>query len=1364
MNRTTLGRRTLAAATIAGFVAAGLVPVAATAADETVSTLFDFESGTSSNIAWGAAGAGVEPVDVANSWPGAVANTHMLSYGFDLTADPFYGGMGFEFAGGQPAQDWSAYDGIQFWMKSDGSASSIQVELLDAATADSSPHDRWDTVVPLDEAGWQLIRLPFESFTFATDFQDDAAPRDGSLDLTFIRGVMFPANAGNAVIKLDEIGLYAGAAVAPAVGVTTASVNVVEGGDAVIPVRLSLAPTSDVTVDFATGDGTAVAGTDYTATSGTLTFAPGERDAQIVVPTTGNSIAEGNRDFTVALTDPTGATLGAATSTVTVRDDDVAPVGALSLLTETIEDFESELVRDSVLVPPTGWVTAQGAGNVPSFERVVDASRPGAADDNDVLEVGLNTASWAVLVDNFTEDGSSWDAQDWSEFRGVGFWMQGTNSGAPMFVDILDNRTPGSTVDDAERFSARFVDDWSGWRFVELPFADFTRKNIGNGAPDDGFTLTEVHGFSIGVEQTSTPVSPAIRIDDLSLVKHQQVVEDFESELVRDSVLVPPTGWVTAQGAGNVPSFERVVDASRPGAADDNDVLEVGLNTASWAVLVDNFTEDGSSWDAQDWSEFRGVGFWMQGTNSGAPMFVDILDNRTPGSTVDDAERFSARFVDDWSGWRFVELPFADFTRKNIGNGAPDDGFTLTEVHGFSIGVEQTSTPVSPAIRIDDLTLVGASDANRPQVINMARAIFTVNEGEQAQVLVRLTRDAETDVTVAYRTEDTSDRTSTEDLSAVADVDYVSTSGMLTIPAGSREGTITVDTIADGKAEVDETFLVRLSDPVGADLNPLAVARVSIVDNDEPIAGLLDDFENGIAGLEQIGDAALSTRVVAASDPDAYAGQDVFDGVLDIAGNGGYSRDFAQPQDWSAQEGVGFWYNGQGDGRSVTYTVEDGTGLDSDPEDWELTWSDEFDGEAGSPANPTNWTYETGGWGWGNDELQYYTNSTDNAAHDGEGNMVITTRAVENPSAAGYECWYGDCLYTSARLITENKVEALHGRIEARAQLPAGEAGIWPAIWSLGNDFRDVGWPRTGEIDIMEYVGKLPEEIFGTIHGPGYSGGNAWHATHEYGENLGGEWMTFAVEWVEGEIVWSVQRDGGEEIKFHSATPEDLAPSEWVFEHPFFFIMNMAVGGNFGGPLADTLTFPQELKVDYLRVFQAPDTAERFATSFTDDEAGWQFVELPFDAFERSSVQPEGAPDDGMGLTAVTGYEFEISGIPAAQESPMAPLFAVAAAAPDGAVSLDKVQVLAEVSDRGTTPGDGGTGGTGSDGGADGTDGTDGTDGADGAAGAGGSVSGGGLAATGGGDGTLAVLIGLLMLAAGAVLVGRRRMAAHAGR
>ena len=299
--------------------------------------------------------------------------------------------------------------------------------------------------------------------------------------------------------------------------------------------------------------------------------------------------------------------------------------------------------------------------------------------------------------------------------------------------------------------------------------------------------------------------------------------------------------------------------------------------------------------------------------------------------------------------------------------------------------------------------------------------------------------------------------------------------------------------------------------------------------------------------------------------------------------------------------------------------------------------SDGFDGPAGAPANPENWTYETGGWGWGNDELQYYTDSTDNAALDGDGNLVITAREID-PAATDLECWYGPCEYTSARLITEQKQEFEYGRIESRVQVPEG-SGIWPAVWSLGTDFREVGWPQTGEIDVMEFVGRLPNEIFGTIHGPGYSGGQSFGGIYDFGAPVPGDWHEFAAEWTPEQIVWSV--DG---IVYHQADPADVAPNEWVFDHPFSLLTNVAIGGNFGGALGDDLEFPQSLTVDYVRVYQAPDTAERFTASIVDRTAGWHEVTIPFDAFVRADEQPAGAPDDGLTLTDVRGYSLTFAG------------------------------------------------------------------------------------------------------------------------
>ena len=271
--------------------------------------------------------------------------------------------------------------------------------------------------------------------------------------------------------------------------------------------------------------------------------------------------------------------------------------------------------------------------------------------------------------------------------------------------------------------------------------------------------------------------------------------------------------------------------------------------------------------------------------------------------------------------------------------------------------------------------------------------------------------------------------------------------------------------------------------------------------------------------------------------------------------------------------------------------------------------------------------------GWGNGEFQFYTDDPANASTDGEGNLIISLQETAEDDTR--QCWYGPCEYTSARLISWQKNEYEYGRVEARALVPPGPAGLWPAFWMLGTNIDEVGWPQSGEIDIMEYVSKSPDEVFGTIHGPGYSGGSGFGDTLDIPGGVAADYHTFAVEWGPDEIHWYV--DG---VNYFNATPADVAPNEWVYNQPFFLILNLAIGGNFGGDIAEDMTFPQNLAVDYVRVYQAADTAERFEASFVDNVAGWQQVEIPFAWFQRSADQPVGAPDDGLGLDAVSGYGF----------------------------------------------------------------------------------------------------------------------------
>lgn len=238
---------------------------------------------------------------------------------------------------------------------------------------------------------------------------------------------------------------------------------------------------------------------------------------------------------------------------------------------------------------------------------------------------------------------------------------------------------------------------------------------------------------------------------------------------------------------------------------------------------------------------------------------------------------------------------------------------------------------------------------------------------------------------------------------------------------------------------------------------------------------------------------------------------------------------------------------------------------------FELVWSDEFTGAAGTPLDGSKWGFDVGGDGWGNEQLEFNTDRVENASLDGDGNLAITARK---------ESYQGNA-YTSARIQTAGKFEQAYGRFEARIKLPRGQ-GIWPAFWMLGGNFGEVGWPTCGEIDIMEFRGQVPRVVIGSLHGPGYSGGDPISDEVELDEDLPDDFHVFAVEWDPSQIVWSV--DGR---VFHAARPSSVpAGGQWVYDHPFFLILNVAVGGRFVGSPDATTQFPAQMLVDYVRVYR----------------------------------------------------------------------------------------------------------------------------------------------------------------------------------
>jgi len=255
----------------------------------------------------------------------------------------------------------------------------------------------------------------------------------------------------------------------------------------------------------------------------------------------------------------------------------------------------------------------------------------------------------------------------------------------------------------------------------------------------------------------------------------------------------------------------------------------------------------------------------------------------------------------------------------------------------------------------------------------------------------------------------------------------------------------------------------------------------------------------------------------------------------------------------------------------------------SPPARWVLTMSDDFDGAEGTPPDATMWTYDVGGDGWGNGQLEFNTDRVENVSLDGQGHLQIV--ALE-------ESYMGND-YTSGRIKTQVFVcddddkkcgfDQKYGRFEARIQLPEGQ-GLWPAFWMLGANVDEVPWPGCGEIDVMEYQGQRPKRVFGTLHGPGYSGGESISGDFELDgdETFADDFHVFAVDWDPGRIVFSV--DG--EV-YHSVNSSSV-PGDWVFDHEFFVILNLAVGGTLGGPVGPDTVFPAKILIDYVRIFERP--------------------------------------------------------------------------------------------------------------------------------------------------------------------------------
>ncbi len=1123
--------------------------------------------------------------------PGQIGNNDVLS----VTANvPTWAGFG---AALNPVADWSNYDALSFWFYGENLSTTHELEIQTV-----SGDDRRATFVD-DFVGWQQIILPFSTFGAG-----------GVYDVSQVDNWVFVLDGTVGSFKMDRLEL-----------VKLTPFTDFEGG---VPAGWFVYGDWDnITIDTAVPT---ISDTDSLALTGQI----------------------GNNDvLSVTANVPTWAGFGAALNPVAdwsemqgvsfwFYGENLSTTHEFEIQTVSGDDRRATFVDDFV-----GW-------RLITLPFATFGSSPYDVSQVDNWVFILDGTVGSLMLDYINVYGGVVELQPKVDFEHPDYTVNEDVSEATVTVKLEPATNDLVTVTcktlDLEGTATAGVDytPVNEVLVFEPGQTDITVTiPISNDAayeqPETVFlALSNQDGGTITIMLGSANNPAKLTILDNDPAPDSQLIDDFESDLpyLRDAFnteigLVP---WGSNAADKPVLATTTIITPI-PGYPATNTVLSAAYDITAWGGFNHGFSDSGE-WVSQDWSAYDGLRFWLYGNNTGTTIQVEIFDNQALGTMSDSAERHYTRISDDYVGWRQFHLPFALFQRRADWqpSGAPDDDLNLTEVSGYSFGLATGTGP--QVLYLDEVELYGEREAgDMPLRVQFSTYAYAAAESTTANVRVMLNRTCITTATVNYAIA-AGTAHSAHDYNATA-------SGTLTFAPGETVQTIPVAMLKDRKIEGDEQLNVTLSAPTNAALGWKSTAPVVVRDVPDP--AMIDDFERGVPGeLAPTGGVTVTAVEIPDTSALALPDQDPLNTVLSVTYNlparqavaqagGGFTREFGSSKDWSGPDAFNFWFYGMNTGTTITVQILDNKTPDPGPSGWILTWSDEFDGAAGAEPDQTKWGYDIGGHGWGNSEWEYYTNERKNSALDGAGGLVITATTEVTATTPYTDCWYGVCTHTSARLLTKDKFDFMYGRAEARLKLPYGQ-GIWPAFWSLGNNFDDVDWPGAGEIDIMENIGKEPNIVHGTVHGPGYSGGSGIGGGYTYTEALANDYHVYAIEWEPDEIRWYF-----DDTQYFTLT-HDMLPSgaNWVFDHPFFLIMNVAVGGSWPGYPDESTTFPQTMSVDYVRVYQAPAEPERFETVITDNFTGWQQMSLPFADFTRSAEQAEGVPNDGLTLNEMWGYTF----------------------------------------------------------------------------------------------------------------------------
>ena len=643
-------------------------------------------------------------------------------------------------------------------------------------------------------------------------------------------------------------------------GVSTGSdaVSLQQGTSIDVPVKLNMASTSAVTVDYATADASAVAGTDYTSAAGTLTFAAGQTTQNIHLVALPNPLHAQTKTFSVTLANasPAGTAIGPrATTTVSILNNNPIPTDGA---TQVIDSFDGTIPFSG---GNPGLFTFQGnAASTPTLTQVAAPDVPGAASGNQALQVGYTNTSY----DGFSHDFAT--PQDWSAYDGFSFWVKGTGSGGKIEFEV---KMGGADGEHAELWQSFFTDDVNGWKKVQVGFANLKKRADyqPSGAPNDAsISLGTMWGYAVNLPGNS---SNTLVFDNVQVYQSLQTLQDFEGA----NPITDTNGALANTGAfswgGNTDSTPTlsIAQLDRPGVTNNHVLRGNWINDSSYGGV----SYDLATTAAQDWSPYAGIEFWFYGHNpsndavpgSGAKYEFEV---KMGGADGEHAELWQAFFTDDWQGWHLLQFPFSSLKRRTDfqPGGAPGNTtIDLTSMRGFAM--TEPSGTTNGEFDVDQFALYGINTGTLGSHISTSQAVYAVSPGGTATVGIQLTTDGakalDHDVTVNYALGGGSG-------TGVAGTDYTDTSGSVTFAAGTASGSVqsfTVQTLPNSTASVAKTIPIQLT-PTGADVtadNPVVVINahgLPYLDSSLPTATRVQDLLSRMSLDQKIGQMTQAER------------------------------------------------------------------------------------------------------------------------------------------------------------------------------------------------------------------------------------------------------------------------------------------------------------------------------------------------------------------------------------------------------------------------------------------------------------------------------------------------------------------------